>query len=247
MSTSTVTALLELSDTLTFERYPVVSALVAELYDSSNVEIDRQISSLGRRSRFIRWFRSTMSVVQRWLEKARTRVGDSTCGACFRDWITGTYENGSDLSICFGESVKKYAVLRSMREHDISMNTFSGSRETNKNRGALGHFVKRNVYLEMTGALARLEHTVGSTEPESNFLYCRQQNWSRENNWSGAWRTNQGRDAYESIDGDGDTAQDTHSWSDHEERDGFEVRMQKRQRESTFFLIDNLLKISFRT
>ena len=35
------------------------------------------------------------------------------------------------------------------------------------------------------------------------------------------------RDAYESIDGDGDTAQDTHSWSDHEERDGLEVRMQK--------------------
>ena len=68
---------------------------------------------------------------------------------------------------------------------------------------------EEKVYLQMTGALARLEHTVESTEPESNFLYCRQQNWSRENNWSGAWRTNQGRDAYESIDGDGDTAQDT--------------------------------------
>ena len=45
--TATVTALLELSDTRTFERNPVVSALAAELYDSSNVEIDRQIGSLG--------------------------------------------------------------------------------------------------------------------------------------------------------------------------------------------------------
>ena len=47
---STVIALLELSDTQTFERYPVVSVMVAELYDSSNVEIGRQTGSLGRGS-----------------------------------------------------------------------------------------------------------------------------------------------------------------------------------------------------
>ena len=51
---------------------------------------------------------------------------------------------------------------------------------------------EEKVYLQMTGSLARLEHTVESTEPESNFLYCRQQNWSRENNGSGVWRTNPG-------------------------------------------------------
>ena len=41
--TSTVTALLKLSDTRTFERYPVVSGA----YDSSNVDGDRQTGSLG--------------------------------------------------------------------------------------------------------------------------------------------------------------------------------------------------------
>ena len=30
-----------------------------------------------------------------------------------------------------------------------------------------------------------------------------------------------------SVDGDGDTPQETHSCSDHEERDGYEVRMQE--------------------
>ena len=52
--TSTVTAVLKLSDARTSERYPVASALVAELYDTSNVESDREMSSLGRRSRLIR-------------------------------------------------------------------------------------------------------------------------------------------------------------------------------------------------
>ena len=55
MFTSKVAALRKLADTWTFERYPVVSALVAELYDSSNVEIDRQISSLGAAQ--CRWFK----------------------------------------------------------------------------------------------------------------------------------------------------------------------------------------------
>ena len=79
----------------------------------------------------------------------------------------------------------------------------------------------------MTRALARLEQTVDSTEPDWNLLYESQQNGRRWNNGSGAWRTNQGRDTYESVDGDGDTAQDAHSWSDREERDGYEVRMQE--------------------
>ena len=52
-----------------------------------------------------------------------------------RDWTTGIYDNGSDLSICFGESVKKYAVLRFLRWQRFSMNTSSDSKkETNKNR-----------------------------------------------------------------------------------------------------------------
>ena len=34
------------------------------------------------------------------------------------------------------------------------------------------------------------------------------------------------------FDGDGDTAQDAHSWSDREERDGYEVRMQEKGSES---------------
>ena len=32
---------------------------------------------------------------------------------------------------------------------------------------------------------------------------------------------------YESDDGDGDTAQEAHSWSEHEERDEYETRMQE--------------------
>ena len=78
---------------------------------------------------------------------------------------------------------------------------------------------EEKVYLQMTRALARLEETVDSTEPDWNLLCERQQNWSRWNNWSGSWRKNQDRDAYESVDGDGDTAQEAHSWSDREERD----------------------------
>ena len=86
---------------------------------------------------------------------------------------------------------------------------------------------EEKVYLQMTRALARLEQTADWTEPDWNLLYERQQNWSRWNNWSGAWRTNQGRDTYESVDGECDTAQDAHSWSDREERDGYEVRVQE--------------------
>ena len=37
-----------------------------------------------------RWF-------QRWLQKAITGTGDSTCGSCFRDGTTGIYENGLGL------------------------------------------------------------------------------------------------------------------------------------------------------
>ena len=44
---------------------------------------------------------------------------------------------------------------------------------------------------------------------------------------SGAWRTNQGRDTYESVDGDDDPARDAHSRSDRGEHDGYEVRMQE--------------------
>ena len=83
------------------------------------------------------------------------------------------------------------------------------------------------MYLQITRALAPLEPTVDSTEPDWNLLYGRKQNWTRWNNWSDVWRTNQGRDTYESVDGDGDTAQDAHSSSDREERDGYEVRMQE--------------------
>ena len=60
---------------------------------------------------------------------------------------------------------------------------------------------------------------------------------------SGAWRTNEGCDAHESVDGDDDTAQDAHSWSDREECDGYEVRMQEMEARVNI-LMDNLPKIS---
>ena len=50
---SKVTAFHKLSDTRTFERYPVAPALAAEHYDSSIVEIDRLIGSLGRGCRLV--------------------------------------------------------------------------------------------------------------------------------------------------------------------------------------------------
>ena len=65
-------------------------------------------------------FAAQMSLVQIWLEQLRTPTGDSTCGAtvCCKverrgtlsgEWTTGIFNNGSDLSVCVGESVKKYA------------------------------------------------------------------------------------------------------------------------------------------
>ena len=84
-------------------------------------------------------------------------------------------------------------------------------------------FGEEKLYLQMRRALARLEQTVDSTEPDWNLLYERQQNWSRWNNWSGSWRTNQDRDAYESADGDGGTSQESPSWSDREEREKYDV------------------------
>ena len=68
---------------------------------------------------------------------------------------------------------------------------------------------EEKVNLQITRSLARLE-----LEQMEQF-------------WSSSWRINQGRDAYESVDSDGNTAQDAHSWSDREERDGYEVRMQE--------------------
>ena len=81
--------------------------------------------------------------------------------------------------------------------------------------------------LQMTKSTRTFEQTVDSTEPDWKLLHERQQNWSRWNNWSGAWRTNQGSDTCESVGCHGDTAQDEHPWSDREERDGYEVRMQE--------------------
>ena len=95
---------------------------------------------------------------------------------------------------------------------------------------------EETVYLQMTRALARLEQTVDSTEPDWNELYKSQQNGRRWNNGSGALANGiKGRDTYESVDGDGDTAQDAHSWSDREERDGYGVRMQEMGSESHIF------------
>ena len=74
---------------------------------------------------------------------------------------------------------------------------------------------EEKVHLQMTRALARLEQTPDSSEPDWDLLYERQQNWSRWNNWSGSWRTN------------GDPAQEAHWWSEHEERDMYEVRAQE--------------------
>ena len=71
-----------------------------------------------------------------------------------------------------------------------------------------------------------MERTVDSIELDWNLLYERQQNWSRWNNWVWRLANTQGRDTCESVDGDDDTARDAHSWSDREERDGYEVRLQ---------------------
>ena len=85
---------------------------------------------------------------------------------------------------------------------------------------------EEKVYLQMTRTLARLEQTADSTEPDRNLL-CEQQNWSRWNNWSGSWRAYEGRETYECVDGGDDTAWEAHPWSENEERDENEVRMQE--------------------
>ena len=58
---------------------------------------------------------------------------------------------------------------------------------------------EEKVYLQMTRALARLEQTAGSLEPDWDMLYERQQNWSRWNNSSRSWRTNRDHEMYESV------------------------------------------------
>ena len=65
--------------------------------------------------------------------------------------------------------------------------------------------------------------------------------------WSGSWGTNQCRDACESVDGDGDTAQEAHSWPEHEERDGYEVRMQDMEARINLPSHGHSTKISFLT
>ena len=130
------------------------------------------------------------------------------------------------MNNCFGETVKKFAVLRFLRLQSIWMNTSSTSREIKQESVSAWRLREEKENLQMTRAFARLEQTGDSIEPDWNFLYERQQNWSRWNIWSGSWRTNHDRDAYESVDGDGDTAQEAHSWSDREERDGYELRAQ---------------------
>ena len=78
--------------------------------------------------------------------------------------------------------------------------------------------------------MTSLEQTAESTEPDWNLLYERQLNWSRGNHWSGSWRTNQGYDAHESVDGDGELTQEAQSWTEHEERDEHELRAQEMER-----------------
>ena len=74
---------------------------------------------------------------------------------------------------------------------------------------------EEKVCLQMTRALARLEQTTDSTEPNWKLLYERLQNWSKWNGWSGSWRAYQGREMHECVDGDYDTARESCSWSEH--------------------------------
>ena len=110
------------------------------------------------------------------------------------------------MSICCGESVKKYAVLPIPEMTKYLGEYFFRLKRNEPESMSAWALREEKVYLPMTRALARLEQTVDSIEPDWNLLYELQQNWSRSNNWSASWRTNKGRDAYESVDGDGDTA-----------------------------------------
>ena len=50
---------------------------------------------------------------------------------------------------------------------------------------------EEQVCLQMTRALARLEQTADSMEPDLKLLCERQQNWSKWNGWSGSWRAHE--------------------------------------------------------
>ena len=82
---------------------------------------------------------------------------------------------------------------------------------------------QEKVYLQMTGAHARLEQTADSTEPDWHVLYERQKLEQMEH-WSGSWRAYQGRETSESVDGDDDTAREAHSWSEHDDVDEMRLR-----------------------
>ena len=84
MRQSTVTALFKLSDTRTFERYLVVSALVAELTTVAMSKLTDRLAVWDEDPDSFDDFAAQCALVQRRLEKVRTETGDSACGATVR-------------------------------------------------------------------------------------------------------------------------------------------------------------------
>ena len=120
---STVTALLKLSDTRTFERYLVVSALVAEL---ATVAMSKVTVSLSANDEDTDSF-DDFAAHCRWYRDGSRKPDPET-------WTTGIYKNGLDLSICGDEYMKQLVDQRFLRWRSCWMSAPSGSRRTSKSR-----------------------------------------------------------------------------------------------------------------
>ena len=124
---STVTALLELSDTQTLERYPVVSALVAELTTVAMSKLTDRLAvwgdfpdSFDDFAAQCRWYRDGLRKPGKGLATAHVVRLFAARGGKTWNLIQRLYNRylqdwfGLE-NICFGEYVKKYAVLRFLR------------------------------------------------------------------------------------------------------------------------------------
>ena len=196
VSASTVTALLKVSDTRTFERNPVVSALVAELTTiamsnrTDRLAVwDEDPDSFDDFAAQCRWRRDGLKNPEQGL--ATTRVVRLFTARSGKTWNLIQRLDNKYLREWFGLECLHWRIREEIRHPTIPemtkyLDTYFFRLKKNKQESMSAWALRaEKVNLHNTRALARLEQRADSTEPDWNLLYERQQNWSRWNNWSG--------------------------------------------------------------
>ena len=108
-------------------------------------------------------------MVQRWLEKVRTRTGDSTCGAtvCCERWKDVLIQRLDNryLREWFGPEYLFWRIREEICRSAIpEMTTFLDEYFFRLKKKQTR--IDERLYLQMTRALARMEQTVDLTEPD---------------------------------------------------------------------------------